>query len=72
MMWTIGWVLLFGLGFALEGAAFFNRDRGATLSQHVWSWFSLKGKSRGWRARRFAFLTFWAWLTIHFFTGGWV
>ena len=70
--WTVGWILWLGMFVAIEGAALFNKDRGDTLSEHVWHWFSIKGKPRGYKLRRLAFLAFWAWLTVHFFTGGWV
>lgn len=72
MNWTVGWVLWLVMFLAIEGAALVNRDRGDTLSEHVWKWFGLRGKPSGYRWRRFAFLAFWAWLTVHFFTGGWV
>jgi len=70
--WTIGWLLWLGMFAAIEGAALFNKESGDTLSEHVWRWFSIKGKARGYKLRRLAFLGFWAWLTVHFFTGGWV
>lgn len=72
MNWTVGWVLWLVMFAAIEGAAIFNKKPGDTLSEHVWKWFSIKDKAKGYRRRRFAFLAFWAWLTVHFFTGGWV
>lgn len=41
-----------------------------TLSEHVWAVFSIKGKGRAWRLRRFALLSFMAWLAVHMLTGG--
>ena len=70
MMWTIGWVLWLGMFAALEGAALLNRGRGDTLSEHVWKWFSVTDKAKGWRIRRAALLAFTVWLTVHFMTGG--
>ncbi len=68
----VAWLLVF---VAIEAAALINKDRGDTLSEHVWAWFSLKGnkgKLKWWQALlRFAFLAFWVWLTLHFLTGGW-
>ena len=54
------------------GAGGGRRAGGDTLSEHVWKWFAIKGKPTGYKMRRFVLLAFWAWLTIHFFTGGWV
>ncbi len=72
MSWTVGWALWLVMFLAIEGAALFNKERGDTLSEHVWKWFGIKGKPKGYKWRRFAFLSFWAWLSVHFFTGGWV
>jgi hypothetical protein len=72
MWWTIGWITWLAMFLAIEGAAIFNKTPGDTLSEHVWRWFSIKDKPKGYRLRRFGFLAFWAWLTVHFFTGGWV
>jgi len=67
----IGWLLLFVI---LEGITIFRKERGDTLSEHVWRWFHLWGPKsdlKPWQAvLRFVFLAFWAWLTIHFLTGG--
>lgn len=55
---------------AIEGAAIFNKKDGDTLSEHVWRWFSIREKGKGWRSRRFALLAFLSWLSLHFLTGG--
>jgi len=57
---------------AVEGAALRNKKDGDTLSEHIWRWFSVTHKGKGWRARRFSLLAFLAWLLLHFLTGGWV
>lgn len=66
----IGWILLF-LG--IEGTALVRGDHG-TLSERVWSWFGIAARDTppdGFtRARRVALLSFMAWLTVHFLTGG--
>lgn len=79
--WTwawIGWLIYFA---AVEGAALYRSRPGDTLSEHVWAWFGTQrrrlGESErprsGWtQLRRFALLTFMAWLFVHFMTGGWV
>lgn len=45
----IFWLLMFA---AIEGAALVNRKRGDTLSEHIWSWFAVRDKPKGWVARR--------------------
>ena len=74
MWYTAGWVLWIVLFAALETAALVDRRRGDTLSEHTWDWFCLRGgkagRSRWCVLRRFGFLAFWAWLTIHFLSGG--
>ncbi|MEV5330848.1 hypothetical protein [Streptomyces werraensis] len=77
--WTwawIGWLTAFA---AIEGKALFNKEKGDTLSEHVWRWFSTartadkQGQPTGWvRFRRFALLSGMTWLVAHFLTGGWV
>ena len=63
----LGWIAAF-LG--IEGRALFNKVPGDTLSEHVWRWFSVRGKGRAWQARRVGLLAFMAWLAAHFLTGG--
>lgn len=69
-MWTILWliwIIFFGV---IEGAAVFNKTKGDTLSEHIWKWFSIKSKAKGWRIRRFTLLALLTWLITHFLTGG--
>jgi len=67
--YTVAWIM-WGLMFAaIEGAALFDKDRGDTLSEHVWSWFSVKDKGVGWKQRRAALGAFLTWLTTHLVTG---
>lgn len=60
-LWIV-WLLQF---LAIEGAALFRKERGDTLSEHVWKWFSVKDKGEGWIYRRTALLLFLAWLIAH-------
>ena len=73
-MWAWFWIFWIGLFLIIEIAAIINPERGDTLSEKVWKWFSLRGskeKLKPWQVLlRFGFLAFWAWLTIHFLTGG--
>ena len=69
------WALWIVVGFGIpEVVAIVRKQRGDTFSEKTWRWFSLhgsKGNLTKWGAvRRFAFLSFWAWLTMHFITGG--
>lgn len=64
----IGWLALFGL---IEGKALANKQRGDTLSEHVWRWFAVSGGKYG-RLRRFGLVVLMVWLLVHFVTGGWI
>lgn len=68
--WTLAWVGWIVAFLVLEGAAIFNRTPDDTLSSQVWKWASIKGKGTAYKWRRFALLTFLAWLVAHFLTGG--
>lgn len=71
MAWA-AWLAAFGV---IEGKALLDRRRGDTLSEHVWRWFGTARdiQPSGWvKFRRFVLLSFLAWLTAHFLTGGWV
>lgn len=73
-VFTAAWVFILVWFAVWETIAIVRKRRGDTLSEHVWAWFSLKGRkdklSRGQAFLRFGFLAFWAWLTIHFLSGG--
>ena len=61
----IGWLIAFVV---IEAIAIKSKARGDTLSEHVWSWFSLRKSKKN--VFTYGFLLFWLWLTIHFVTGG--
>ena len=73
-IFTAAWIFIIVWFAVWETIAIVRKKRGDTLSEHVWQWFSLKGgkdKLKPWQAGlRFAFLAFWAWLTLHFLSGG--
>lgn len=71
-VWTVLWILWLLAFLVIEGAALANKRCGDTLSEHVWAWFSVKGKGWGWRIRRVLLLGFMGWLLVHFMTGGWM
>ena len=76
----MGWVftglwILWGVWFlAVEVPAIVRKERGDTLSEHVWSWFCLRSSKKGMSGwcylRRFLFYAFWVWLSVHFLSGG--
>lgn len=73
-VFTAAW-LVWGLAFlVIEGFALARKKRGDTLSEHVWSWFQLRGRKDGKRPWqiivRILFMAFWCWLTVHFLFGG--
>lgn len=83
MGFTIAWILWIAAFLVIEGIALFRKEKGDTLSEHVWKWFGTRrdveyevdesGQPKGWlRFGRFVLLAFMAWLTAHFVTGGWV
>lgn len=47
-----------------------NSQVGDTLSEHGWTWGSLKAKGRAWRWRRLFFLVLLVWLAVHILSGG--
>ena len=73
-VWAWLWIVWIGAFIVIEAIAIWRKGPGDTLSEKVWKWFSLKGskdKLKPWQALlRFGFLAFWAWLTIHFLSGG--
>lgn len=73
-IFTIAWVGIILYFVVWETIALIRKKRGDTLSEHVWDWFCLRGKKHNkssWCVtRRVLFIAFWAWLTLHFVTGG--
>ena len=60
-LWIV-WLLNF---LAIELPALIDKKPGATLSYHIWKWFSIKEKAKWWIARRTALGLFLAWLLVH-------
>lgn len=73
-VWAWLWIAWIGAFLIIEAVAIRRKEPGDTLSEKVWSWFSLRGDKdtlERWQVvLRFGFLAFWAWLTIHFLSGG--
>ena len=64
----IAWLLAF---IGIEAAALINKDKGDTLSEHIWKWFSVKEGDSNRRTFRMVMLGgFLGWLVVHFMTGG--
>jgi hypothetical protein len=66
---TVAWLLWLAMFAVIEGVAIFNKRSDDTLSEHVWKWFSVRNKSRGWLLRRGVLALFLTWLTVHMLAG---
>lgn len=74
MTWyTIGWGLIAGFALALEILALWDKDRGDTLSEHVWKVFMIRdGRNTPLGiVLRTVLLAFMVWLTGHLVFGVW-
>ena len=67
--YTVAWIMWIVMFLVIEGKAIIDKDRGDTLSEHVWKWFGVKSKPLGWKQRRWALAAFLGWLTTHLVTG---
>ena len=67
--WTIAWLLWLAMFVVVEGFALINKDRGDTLSEHIWSWFKIREKPRQWTWRRAVLAIFLVWLLVHMVAG---
>lgn len=82
--WTIAWLLWIAAFFAIELPALLNKQRGDTLSEHIWQWFAVKWSPRtgvgphgspfvsvAWvYLRRGVLALFLVWLLLHLLGGG--
>jgi hypothetical protein len=67
---TIAWLIWLGGFVFIEGLALLNKEKGDTLSEHVWKWFKVKEPKSARRNLRVATLAgFMTWLGVHFVTG---
>lgn len=67
--YTVAWIFWIAMFLLIEGKALIDKDRGDTLSEHVWKWFRVRGRTKTWVARRYALAAFLVWLTLHLTTG---
>lgn len=67
--WTVAWLLWFAMFLVVEGFALFNKERGDTLSEHVWKWFQIRSKPNQWTWRRAVLAIFLVWLLVHMVAG---
>ncbi|MFJ2200830.1 hypothetical protein [Streptomyces violaceusniger] len=69
---TVLWLVVLGLGGALEVVALVAERRGTCLSDQVWTWFAGTDRRRaGWtHARRMALLVAMTWLAVRFNLSG--
>lgn len=65
------WAWIFWLAFfaVIEGIALADKDRGDTLSEHIWKWFRIRDKPRQWTWRRAVLAIFLCWLLVHMVAG---
>lgn len=64
--YTIAWLVWITAFLGIEGAALLDKSKGDTLSEHVWKWFRISDKPKGWNIRRLALLGGTGWLMLHF------
>lgn len=64
--YTSAWVVWIIAFVGIEGAALIRKDKGDTLSEHVWKWFQIGNKPKGWNFRRLSLLAGTGWLLLHF------
>lgn len=77
--WWTGWLIWLAYFGVVKAVALSNARTGDTLSEHVWAWFGTQRRKpgepvrdrTGWTPLRRVLLSFLAWLSIHFLTGGW-
>lgn len=73
-VWTVAWVLWIAAFAVIEGLALARKEKGDTLSEHVWKWFAVKDENAHpvWRwVGRVLLLTGGVWLTGHLAFGWW-
>lgn len=68
-VYTWLWIFWLAMFAVVEGFALFDKDRGDTLSEHVWKWFRINDKPRQWTWRRGVLAVFLVWLTVHMVAG---
>lgn len=64
--WTRLWLAWLGMFLFIEIPAAVNKQSGDTLSEHVWRWFNIKDKSKGYKIRRSILGLFLLGLGFHF------
>ncbi|QMP84495.1 hypothetical protein HUN43_00002 [Streptomyces phage Endor1] len=72
-MFTAAWVAWIAAFAVIEGVALYRKQKGDTLSEHVWKWFHTERgqqKTKTTQARRAVLVMFLAWLVVHFLSGG--
>ena len=62
---TIAWLMWLAMFGVIEGVALVRKESGDTLSEHIWKWFSIKDKAKGWVVRRGVLALFLLWLGLH-------
>jgi len=69
MTWfTWAWIIWIGWFVIVEGIAIYQKDKGDTLSEHVWALFKIRDQD-GWHPRRIILAGFMVWLLVHMVAG---
>lgn len=66
---TLAWLLWLAMFATVEGVALVRKERGDTLSEHIWHWFQIRDKPRQWTWRRAVLAVFLVWLLVHMVAG---
>ena len=64
--YTYAWIAWLVAFLVIEGKAIVNKDKGDTLSEHVWKWFKIDEGESNWHLSRIALTGFMGWLVAHF------
>ena len=68
--WSVLWLFWLAMFGAIEAPALLNKAKGDTLSEHVYRWFAVRDKPRGWQLRRGCLAIFLLWVSVHWLSGG--
>ena len=62
---TEAWSLWIAAFIAIEGRAILSKEKGDTLSEHVWKWFNIEKRESNWTGKRVFLAGGLVWLLGH-------
>jgi hypothetical protein len=68
--WSWAWLIWLAAFLCVEIPGALAKRAGATFSENVWDWFSIRERKPLWKTRRVILGAFLATLSAHFMTGG--